>query len=243
VTLELERDATVVVDIEVYDQGEAANALGTFAGETPAEVTPEIKPDGLLRFDRNAAFLTRGRFYVRAVAAEETELIRSALEHVAKRFADAVPGEELPWSYALFVGALGANPGKVKFVPANAFSFEFAKGVHTADLEGDLQIFVMPQPDAASAKKAAAQFVEGWLSYGDKDGAWVKDRYLNQFAGAKASGRAVIGLRGAPDIATAEGMMSRLERGLAKAPASAEGSSAGDEQEEGEAAAPPVDEY
>lgn len=248
-TLESERDDTVLIDLEVYDLGEPSNALGAFAGETPQEVTPEMLQDGLMRFDRNAAFVTRGELYVRAVAAEETEEIRAALEHVLRRFRDEVKGADLPWSYALFVAGLGVDAGRVSFVPENAFSFAFAKGVHKASMGEDLEVFVMPSADLAAAKAAAKRFVEGWLSYGERDGDWVKDQYLGQFSGAVADGSLVVGLRGAADKAAADAMMKRLREALAKLPPAvreriaAEGS--GDERGEpgGQQSAPPADEY
>jgi hypothetical protein len=214
-TLEKEGDASVVVDIELYDLGAANNALGAFAGEMPEGASPDVQSDGLSRIDRNALYVARGRHYARAVAADETEEIRSVLEELEKKLKVSLEGEPLPWSFALYVGQMGLGPGDVSFAKENAFSFGFATEFHIAKLGEDLEVFVAARADEAKAKALASQLEEGWMSYGEKDGPWVKDRYLSQLAGARSKGRITYGLRGAADKASADATLARLDAALA----------------------------
>src|SRR5262249_61936292 len=51
-------DGTTTVDIELYDLGSAANALGAYAGERPADVAPTVDAKGMWHHARNASFAT-----------------------------------------------------------------------------------------------------------------------------------------------------------------------------------------
>ena len=135
VTLTNDADPERAVDIELFDQGSAANALGVYEGERSPSAEPRMEGAGLWHLDRNALFLTSGRYYARAIAAEESEEIRELLLAVRERLASGLPGEELPWAYALFVGRLGLEPGAVSYQPENAFSFGFSRDLWSALLE------------------------------------------------------------------------------------------------------------
>jgi hypothetical protein len=202
------------IDIEVYDLGEVGNAIGAFAGEVPESATTEVA-GGLIATDRNALFLVRGRYYLRAIGSDETEATRAALQHAAATFTRAVAAEPLPWSFDLFAG-LGVAPAKISFQPENAFSFGFAKDVHSGLLpDGETELFVVLSSTEEAAKALAAQFSEGFLQYGRKIGvdggvSWVQDQYLQRISGAKNLGRIVVGVRGASDVKAASSLIARL---------------------------------
>ncbi|MEQ9502284.1 MAG: hypothetical protein RIT81_35765 [Deltaproteobacteria bacterium] len=215
-------DLAVTVDIELYDLGSGANALGAFSGEIPPNASPEIGDGGLSVIDRNALFMTRGRFYARGIGADESEAVKAQLAFTADTLAKGLEGEALPWSYALFVSGLGINPGKVSYQPENAFGFSFASDVHTAMLEdGETEVFVVSQADAAAATALAKSFDKGFLQYGEvskTDGGvkWVADRYLNRVSGAKAADVFVVGVRSAEDVEKATAALAKLEAAVAK---------------------------
>jgi hypothetical protein len=47
---------------------------------------------------------------------------------------------------------------------------------------------------------------------------WVRDRYLSAISGARASGRWVLGVRGAPTVAAANAALSALEQAVSDLP-------------------------
>jgi len=207
-------DAATAVDIELFDQGTSANALGAYAGERPPDAVP-IGDDGKSVIARNAVFMTRGKYYVRAIGSDESEPVVALLRHVQQRFA-SLQDEALPWGYAVFTGALGFDAGRVSYMPEDAFSFGFGRNVYAAQLDdGATELFLTVTSDDNAAAALAAQFTQGFLSYGsaagESDGvAWVKDRYLGGISGARAQGSWVLGVRGAPDPASAAQGMARL---------------------------------
>jgi hypothetical protein len=224
VSIVSDANAATVVDIELFDQGTAANALGAYAGERPPDAIP-IGDDGKSVIARNALFMTRGKYYVRAIGSDESEPVVAMLRHVQQRFAASLQDESLPWGYAVFAGALGFDAGRVSYMPEDAFSFGFARNVYAARLDDDAtELFLTVAADDAAAAALADQFTQGFLSYGSAAGesggvAWVKDRYLGGMSGARAQGSWVLGVRGAPDPATAEQGMTRLAAAVRDLPA------------------------
>lgn len=191
-------DAQTAVDIELYNLGNAANAVGAYSGERSEEAIPEVGESGLMHYDRNALYLTRGRFYLRAIGSEESPLVRAQLEHIKARFEAELPGEPLPWGYALFVGRLGMEVGTVSYATENAFSFGFATNVYSAELEGGGELFVTPTGTDADAATLVEQFKNGFRNYGTNEGDFIKDRYLGSYATVVAAGPWVVGILRAP---------------------------------------------
>lgn len=223
VALERTDDPAVVVDVEAYDLGTANNALGAYAGERPQGGDPRVDSQGLMHFDRNALCVTRGRYYVRAIGSEESEAIQAQLSHLAAVLGEGLPGEPLPWNFALFVGQLGLPPGSVSYTPENAFSFGFAREVHSALLPDESEIFVVAGDSPEAAAELADRFTAGFLEYGSDAGRsagvqWIEDRYIRTVAGAKSAGAFTVGVRGAPDAAAAEAALARLETAVLDLP-------------------------
>ncbi|MBK7971862.1 MAG: hypothetical protein IPK07_00630 [Deltaproteobacteria bacterium] len=212
------------IDLELYDMGNAENALGAYGGEKSAEVVAETHPAGLWHLDRNALYLTQGRYYLRAIASDEAEATRAALLHVKERVqaAFASQAQELPWAHRLF-GQLGIAAGRIEFHREGAFSFGFASDVYSALLDdGATELWVMAAADEASARALADQFVAAFASYGEtvKLGGetWVRDRYLSSLATARAQRAFVFGVRGAPTEAGGEKAILRLAAALESFP-------------------------
>ena len=209
-----------IVDIELFDLGSAPNALGAYAGERPPEVVPSVDDTGMSHRSENALFMTRGRFYLRALGSDSGPKVQGLLSHLETRFRAHLSGEALPWGYALFVGALQFDPGRVSFMPENAFSFGFARNVYAARLDdGDSEIFVVAAPGGEEPTALARRFTDGFLGYGSRiegavegvdSPAWVRDRYVQRVSGAVARGGWVMGVRGAADTASAQRALGRL---------------------------------
>jgi len=217
-------DGQTTVDVELYDLGSAANALGAASGEIPPGASPEFRDGSLSLVHKNALYLTRGRYYVRALGSDEGEAVRGALGRLRDRFLAALTAERLPWSYALF-GGLGVAPSKVSYQSENAFSFGFAKDVHVGLMaDGDTEVFVAPAPDAARARALAGRYEKGFSDYGEAAGRaggarWFRDRYLSRASAAVAEGRLVVGVHGAADPQAGASLLERLRTAVRALPA------------------------
>jgi hypothetical protein len=200
----------IAVDIELYDLGSAANAIGAYSGERSPGATPVVGESGLWHIDRNALFLTRGRYYLRAIGSEESAEVGAELGHLRDRFDSELPGEPLPWGYALFVGRLGMSAGAVSFAPENAFSFAFGRNVYSAELSDGAELYVTPAGGASEAEGLARRYLDGFRNYGSDEDGFVKDRYMGTYATARAAGPWVVGIRRATDTKTANDAVDRL---------------------------------
>jgi hypothetical protein len=223
VTLAADAAPATLVDVELFDLRSAANALGAYAGERAPGSVSHADSSGLWHVARNALFMTRGHFYLRAIGADESPAVLAELAHL-QRVGAVLPGEPLPWAYALFLGEMGIDPGRISYTAENAFSFGFAREVYAAQPDSsDLQLFVQVAPDAARARALAARFTAGFLDYGAPAGEaagvqWVRDRYLEQIAGVAPHGAWVLGVRSAPDVARAARALESLQRAIAALP-------------------------
>ncbi len=215
-----EADAALTVDIELFDLGRAANALGAYAGERPPDIEPELTESGMAHTSRNALFLTAGRHYIRAIGSDETPEIIDILAALRPRLEKEIEGEALPWGYSVFAGALGISPSNIDYMTESAFSFGFAYNVYAATLEdGDTQLYITPAADEMAAGELAQQFTEGFLGYGleaerSEGVIWVRDRYINTLAAGTSVGAWVIGVRGAVEMDAAREGLERLREAV-----------------------------
>jgi len=207
-----------IVDIELYDLGSAANAVGAYSGERSPGVSPVVGENGMTHIDRNALFLTQGRYYLRAIGSDESPAVLAELEHIRGRFEQDLPREPLPWGYALFVGAMGLTPGAVSYATENAFSFGFASNVYSARLESGAELFVTPAGDKAAAAELAGRYLDGFRRYGSDEGAFIKDRYQGKYATAIGAGPWVVGFLRAPDASAANGELQKLAAAVKNVP-------------------------
>jgi hypothetical protein len=181
---------------------------------------PEIDASGMRHRARNATFATVGKYYLRLLGSDESDAVQAQVEHARRTIVAALPAAPLPWGYSLFAGSMKLDPGKVAFTAENAYSLGFARNVYAAPLgDGDLEAFVTIAPDAGAAQALAAQFVKGFLDYGDDAGTahgahWVRDRYVKTFGTAIASGTWVVGVRGAASIARGSAGLAQADRAL-----------------------------
>ena len=218
VPLRYDADEEVTVDVELYDLGTAANALGAFSGEKK-DGAPEATDAGMRYLARNALFVARGRYYVRAIGADESERVKAQLRHLDDALAKGLTGEALPWAYALFAGELGVGTDHLKYFKENAFSFGFASEVYVARLDDDTELFVTKRATPEEASALAQQFVDGFAKLGEPadgldDAPWIVDRYLNTLATAVAIGDTVVGVKGAPDHDRGFAELERLREAL-----------------------------
>ena len=217
VSLSAGDNVAVTVDIELFDLGTAANALGAYAGERAPDAASQVNGGGLWHRSRNAEFATIGHFYARILGADESAPVLAQLEQARHALSAALPAEPLPWGYELFVAGMKFDPGHVSYTPENAYSLGFARNVYAAPLgDGDTEGFVVAAPDAKSATALAARFIHGFLDYGDDAGTehdlhWVRDRNLHTLVTTKATGVWVVGVRGVADSKRGASALATLE--------------------------------
>ena len=195
------------IDLELYDLASAKNALGAYGGEQGAGQKSTYEPSGVSRIARNALYLARGKFYLRAIGSDESPQTRSALVALKGTFFNAagLGGSALPWAYRLF-GGLGITPSQITYFKENAFSFEFGRDVYAARIDSaGSQLFVVATAGTKAAHSLAARFLKEFGSYGErvagpKGEHWIKDRYIGALSTARAVRRWVIGVRATPDL-------------------------------------------
>ena len=132
--------------------------------------------------------------------------------------ANELPGEPLPWGYALFVGRMGKTPGSISYAPENAFSFGFARNVYSVEVGDGLELFVTPAGTEAAAAELAGRFMDGFRNYGSDEGQFVKDRYQGTYARAITAGPWVVGFLRATDTDQALTALDELANVVADMP-------------------------
>ncbi len=221
----LEAGSGASVEIELYDLGAARNALGCYNGERAPGAESTVESGSTFRFDRNAAFLTRGPYYARFVGSDETPEVVAEVKRLVELLRQKLPAEERPWAFDLFVDQLKLPASQVSYARENAFSFGFARDVYKVSLSAaasqeNMEAFVAVKADAAAASALAKQFQDGFRSLGAAAGqtpagvALFKDEFLGSFSGATASDRWVFGVNSAPSAERAHQVLQQLEQGL-----------------------------
>ncbi|MBK8013742.1 MAG: hypothetical protein IPK13_20630 [Deltaproteobacteria bacterium] len=209
-----------VIDIELYVLPNAANALGTYAGERGTPSTASVLESGIGHAARNALYFVQGRAYIRLIGSEDSPVVHEALRHILASFQSTMPSEPLPWGYDLLAETLRYDVGQIEYQSENAFSFDFGRQVYAAPIDDEGgQIFVVASPSDKDATNLAHAFVAGFLEYGtraekDRPGTWVQDRYLGTISTAMAHGAWVMGVRGAKTAAEATPRLESLRQGL-----------------------------
>lgn len=210
-------DSSRVIDIELYDLGDATNAVGCYAAERQPDVETAVEDDGLSHIARNGLFLTRGPFYIRAIASDETATSLGALEALKTTLKD-LESAPLPWGYRLFALEPQIETSTVEAFQNDAFSFSFGRNVFTAGIgAGETRVFVTPTGDDP---ELAARYARGFAELGEaRTGsiAWSVDPYLNEFSGAADAGPWVVGVRNAPDVEAAERALTLIRATVARA--------------------------
>lgn len=211
------------VDVEAYDLGDSANAVGCLTAEAGSDRPPLLRDGALVRIEANARFLARGRYYLRLIASDDSERSTAALDHLEARLVDALPAGELPWAFALLVGELGLDAAQVSYIPEDAFSIAAGQRVHAAELDEDgTTLFVTVAGDDPDA--LAAAFLDGFAVLGEaeegSDGrTWVRDRYQKRVSTALAAAPPfVAGIYSAGDIDAVAPQLDRLLAALALLP-------------------------
>jgi len=161
-------DKDMALDVYWYDMTEVDNAFGIYQAEyggyaEPAPVGREGYRSG------SSVFFWIGAHYVRLESPEEsTELTEAALA-VASAIAATVPDNGQPlWADAL-LPQQDRLPDSFEYQAESAFGLDFLSATFAADYESDAQrykLFIHRAPDADSAAKTLAAYVQFFDDYG-----------------------------------------------------------------------------
>ena len=220
-------DAATTIDVEMYDLRRAPNALGAYGGERPQHAKVEVTAGGLHHFDRNALFMARGPYYIRALGSDETPIITAKLHALADQLIAQVATSPLPWAYGVVLGPLGLGADRMTYFAKNAFSLGFADDVWSVRPQGkdhDLELFMSARKDATDARGLVAKLQKSFAELGKSAGkrkgvTLIKDQFLGLFSAATNHDRFVLGVRGAESADVAIDQLDKLKAALLAAPA------------------------
>lgn len=205
-------DPTMAIDIELYDLGTPVNAVGCYAAERQPDAKTVLTEGGLQHRARNGLFMTRGKYYARAIAPDESERSLSALAGLQETLSE-LPAAPLPWGYEAFALEPTVDSSTIEAFQRDAFSFSFAQNVFAAKIgKGETTVFLSPADDP---EEHAKEYQAGFASLGEVvegEIPWVKDRYLGELSGATTEGPWVIGVRAAPDVSAADEALTLIRR-------------------------------
>jgi len=216
-TLKSDEHPNLDVDIELFDLGSIENALGAFGAEISNPQTEvHTTPSGLWYLTRNGGFLSQGRYYARLIGSDDNDFIRGKVASLREGLTAGLPPEPMPWVYGLFVGNLHLNPGKIQFQKENAFSFDFATDIYSANVAGsDAEIFISKRTSADDAVAVAGKLADGFAGFGKRvEGGLIHNEYVNAYDGVRAQGPYVIGVRLAPTVDEAKKWLDKLSTEL-----------------------------
>lgn len=229
VSLQSAAHKDLTIDIELFDLGTPENTLGAFSAENSSPVA-NIKMDNgsLIYLATNSGFLAQDRYYARMLGSDDRPDVRSKIKSMTTLMNAQFPPGKLPWTYALFVGSLGASPGAIRYQKENAFSFGFASDVYSAVVPGskETEVFIMKRSSPADATKLANQFAEGFAGYGSalkppaghSEAVLVNNEFINTVEGVEPFRNFVLGIRFAKSAGEAVSWMEKVKSALQKLP-------------------------
>lgn len=226
-SLQSGKQTDITIDIELFDLGAAENSLGAFSAEnSSADASVEMRNGSLLHLSGNSGFLAQDRYYARLLGSDDTPDIHAGIQSIVAEMNKTFPSGKLPWTYALFVGSLGASPGAIKYQKENAFSFGFATDVYSAVVPGskETEVFVMKRNSNAEASDLAKKFAAGFGGYGaplkspagHPEAMLFNNEFINTVEGVEPFSNYVIGIRFATSSTEAFRWMEKLRSALAE---------------------------
>ncbi len=221
VVLPLEHPASgASLDVFLYDQAEAANALGLLAeqrGDKPSEKR------GALHYTETGAgaFGAVGSFVFHLVGAPDGPDLRAQTNAALEALTGLAVEADLPAPQRLLIEGLGLSPERIAYTPVNAFQLSFAERFWfgTLDASPTTRAFL----HEAESEEAAAALLDRLISEqeaelealvrGDRSVS-LKHRYLGTYYGMAVEGAWLLGVEDHPDAEAMDATMDRLRSAL-----------------------------
>lgn len=194
----------VRVEVSVFDMGSLEGAFGVYSSRRrPHEEFVKIGTEGLR--SRNVIAAWKGRFYVDITGDREDTRTRSAVEALARRIFDSVPGDDRYPEVLRLLPERNRVPYSEKYFAGDYLGYDFLRNAVSALYRvgsSTPTLFVCGATDTASAGEMHDRFVESLSERIDAsappelvpDTAFAAEiRYMGKVIAA-SSGRYVYGL-------------------------------------------------
>lgn len=149
--------ATDVVDVYVYEMGEATKAFGIYQAERPSNAAAaKIGADGYA--SASGLFFCKGKAYVQIIGGESAALTAEQYMQIGQAIAAGIADEGGQQWADKMLPSDGRVDGSMEFLTADVFSLDFLHDVFSAryrDGETETVLFIH---QAADAKEAAGLF-------------------------------------------------------------------------------------
>jgi Family of unknown function (DUF6599) len=159
----INKDSSIEISIELFDQGGFKGALGVFA-EYLSQNTELTSRKGIVFLTNSAGAIARkGRFFIRIVGSTESPAVKVKSIQILESFTSLPePIDENPFEYNFFVSRLIVDPAWITFQVVNVFQFDFARDFWFAqpDPSHSGRIFLHLAPSAEAAIQLFDQVAE-----------------------------------------------------------------------------------
>jgi len=158
-------------ELFVYDMGSPKNAFAVFG----AQRRYEAKPLDWTRFSystKNAVFLARGRYYIEAVAADESEHLLTSIVAAIKHFIEQRAIKEEQIEELAYFPDRYLIPHSINLIVANVFGFSELRNTFTAryELDGEaLTAFISKQANRQTASSIFEKYYSFLIANGGED--------------------------------------------------------------------------
>lgn len=217
------------INLEIYDQGAVSGAIGIFAAQRDGTVTLErLGPAYFYRTPVGALGIA-GTHYFKISGSAETPAVRAKAEALVPLLARA-PGSATPAGLGPFralTDGLKVPFDGIGFEKANVFGYEFLGDTWFGRAgQADSRWFIHEAKDAGDARSVLARLAQEHLNeYAPLGGGGAagadrklfRHRFLDTYFAIECRGARLFGVDAAPDRATAEALLRRLEEVLAHA--------------------------
>jgi hypothetical protein len=216
-----------LMTLEIYDQGRFENTLGLFAAQRSSG--RPVVTDGSLFYYLTpvGAVGGTGRYYFKLAGNSEAPAIAAKAGQVVAALAPlGAATDSVPRGFTVLSGGLGLPFDRLAYQPTDAFQYSFANDFWFATPEGcgDCRVFLHQAADEPAAAALSARLVgEQEVEYtvverGERE-TTLQHRFLATIFAVRQEGPLVYGVDGAPDRASAERWLSRLEEAVRRAQA------------------------
>lgn len=162
--------AADVVDVYVYEMGDATKAFGIYQSERPASVAPaKVGADGYA--SASGLFFSKGKAYVQIIGGESAALSAEQYMQIGQAIASVIADEGGQQWAEKMLPADGRVDGSLEFLTENAFSLDFLRDVFSAryrDGETETILFIHQAADGAAAAALFKKYAESIESLGGK---------------------------------------------------------------------------